>query len=75
MARKKSRPAGPRVLYTQLEECELRDGLVHIAVRSGAHVERGSATWRLVMELYDRLGAVLAQPASLKCMTCARRDA
>lgn len=73
MARKREPPEGAEILYSRLERCELRDGLVFIEARSGAHVERGTLSVRLAMELHDALATALANLATVECLHCAER--
>ena len=74
MARKKTPPPdGAEILYSGLERCELRDGLVFIEARSGAHIERGTLSVRLAMELHDRLAALLSKLGDVRCLRCAHR--
>ena len=51
----------------------MRDGLVFIEARSGAHIERGTLSVRLAMELHDRLAALLSKLGDVRCLRCAHR--
>lgn len=72
---KKDAPQGVDVLYSAVVTVEERDGLVFIAVRSGAHCESGSFPRSVAMQLYAQIGAVLrrGQHAPV-CLACAERN-
>lgn len=60
------------LLYSKLIACELRDGLVFIAIGSGAHVESGLIPLAMAVELYLQLGVVISQARASSVATMRR---